>query len=609
MVSLDIRSDPFDPSAIVDDDGSLRPKLKAKAKARLPRAERKELERARKQRLLQLQQQILSSNGKKIPKKNGPSASGMSAAASRRKHNYSQRQPVLESSPGPNEGRYDLHSTALPTLIPDTTSADDVIRAIKRAQNLHDVHDLRAIKRFIVEQASESFAYGFRGSMLARLAVAALHINATDLAEQALRARSECTSATARLPLESAAIVRGLLRTHNVTAALRLLEDELPLPLESQVENWGDARIYEQLIFRASALASVASRHFFEGEPAMAVLACHQMARVGPLLRKSKNAAASSGISSSALSQENVKLPWERLLNGAGQCESARRGGLLKSLSSSNANEARIPLPKGEQLPCNVAYSVLNAMTTFPSVENSDRLYELLANVLVRRVIFVAGAVTMEGCPVPDRGEAAFIGRSNVGKSSLVNMITNRKSLAFTSKRPGKTQQYNFFAVNDKPGREKEVKYGDIVDGERDLDSFYLVDLPGFGYAKVSDQLKEQWAALMKDYISNRSSLRVLFHLIDARHGPSTEDAAIMRLVRDCLPSFATYVVVLTKADKNVKSASTKNSGKVSRDVMNAVTDSMRENGVGHAPVILSSAETKLGRDDVWRYLRLAAEA
>lgn len=215
----------------------------------------------------------------------------------------------------------------------------------------------------------------------------------------------------------------------------------------------------------------------------------------------------------------------------------------------------------------------------------------------------------MAGCPPADRGEAVFIGRSNVGKSSLVNMVTNRKSLAYTSKRPGKTQQFNFFAVNDKPGREKEIKYGDVVEGEKDADSFYMVDLPGFGYAKVPEKQRQEWRDFMREYISTRKTLRVLFHLVDGRHGPTEEDASIMKQVSEDLPSYATYVVVLTKADKNVKAASQQNPGKVSNEILDGLRQTMRENGLSSAPVIQTSAETKLGRDDMWRYLRLAAEA
>merc|ERR1712194_552193 len=116
----------------------------------------------------------------------------------------------------------------------------------------------------------------------------------------------------------------------------------------------------------------------------------------------------------------------------------------------------------------------------------------------------------------------------------------------------------------------------------------------------------------MGEYMENRQNLKVVFHLIDSRHGPIDEDANIMKQVGETMPDNVEYVVVLTKADKNVKGNAAKNGsnkpGKVSIDVMNKVREVMRENKVGNAPVLLTSAENKLGRDEVWRYLRKAAE-
>lgn len=313
----------------------------------------------------------------------------------------------------------------------------------------------------------------------------------------------------------------------------------------------------------------------------MAVLALQMMADLGPIAREAK------------LGPATLNIPWLRLLQGAAQCESGRRSGSVATETT--------------DLPVNLAYSVLSAMSTFPS-DNDDPTYEALSNALVRRVLFVTGAVSMDGLPKADRGEAVFIGRSNVGKSSLINMITNRKSLAYTSKTPGKTQQFNFFAVNDKPGREKEIKYGDVMAGEKDRDSFYLVDLPGFGFARVPEAQRREWSSFMASYLSKRKTLRVVFHLIDSRHGPIDEDGRIMKQVGESLPKNVAYVVVLTKADKNVKGNTKDRFGKVSRNVMEAVRTVMRENNVGNAPVLLTSSESKLGRDDLWRYLRLAAE-
>ena len=112
----------------------------------------------------------------------------------------------------------------------------------------------------------------------------------------------------------------------------------------------------------------------------------------------------------------------------------------------------------------------------------------------------------------------------------------------------------------------------------------------------------------MSQYITTRKTLRVLFHLVDARHGPTEEDSKIMKLVGEILPKQVTYIVVLTKADKNVKGASKINGGKVTQTVMQKLRDTMNQYKVGKSPVILTSSETKLGRDDLWRYLRRAAE-
>lgn len=500
----------------------------------------------------------------------------------RRKHNFAERMQILEKKKRGASGNYDLNSNAISALTASSTP-DDVTRAIKRAQNLHDVQDLATIERFLLEQTDETFAYGYRGSLLSRLAVAALHMNNHRLARLALDERRRHHRMSV-LPLESAAIIRGLLRVHNVTDAQFVLDDELPLPTDHQ--DLTDPEIKDALKHRALALASFASRHFFENEPSLAVLGCRKLVDMGPMVVKS------------GMTDEEIGMPWSRILKGAAQCEAGRRDGSVQPCAGVEI----------QSMPCNLVYAVLNAINSFPPM-NSDTVYEQLSNALIRRVVFVTGAIDMSKCPPADRGEVVFIGRSNVGKSSLVNMVTNRKSLAYISKRPGKTQQFNFFAVNDKAGVEKEIKYGDTVEGEKDADSFYMVDLPGFGYAKVPDAQKQKWREFMHLYITKRPTLRVLFHLVDARHGPTEEDAAIMRQISEDKPPHVHYVVVLTKADKNVKGAAATNTGKVSRDVMKLVEKTMGENGVAKFPVILSSAQTKLGRNEIWKYLRRAAEA
>ena len=139
---------------------------------------------------------------------------------------------------------------------------------------------------------------------------------------------------------------------------------------------------------------------------------------------------------------------------------------------------------------------------------------------------FVRGVVAMDGLPPGDRLEVCFAGRSNVGKSSLINALTGRKALARASNTPGRTQEINFFALG--PDR-------------------YLVDLPGYGFAEAPRAIVERWQALMRAYLAGRATLRRAFLLVDARHGLKSVDGEIMELLDR---SAVTFQVVLTKADK-----------------------------------------------------------
>lgn len=139
---------------------------------------------------------------------------------------------------------------------------------------------------------------------------------------------------------------------------------------------------------------------------------------------------------------------------------------------------------------------------------------------------FVKGVVAMSGLPAADRIEVCFAGRSNVGKSSLINALTGRKGLARASNTPGRTQEINFFTAGE---------------------DHYLVDLPGYGFANAPVPVVEKWQKLLKQYLSGRQNLRRAFVLIDARHGIKKVDADILSLLDSAA---VTFQVVLTKADK-----------------------------------------------------------
>ncbi|MBA4701180.1 MAG: YihA family ribosome biogenesis GTP-binding protein [Ruminococcus sp.] len=171
--------------------------------------------------------------------------------------------------------------------------------------------------------------------------------------------------------------------------------------------------------------------------------------------------------------------------------------------------------------------------------------------------------------PDNDKPEIAFAGKSNVGKSSLINALMNRKSYARISSTPGKTQTINFYNINEE---------------------MYLVDLPGYGYAKVSEKEKAQWGKLIERYLHGSRQLRAIFLLIDIRHEPSANDKMMYRWIVD--QGFKP-VIIATKLDK-LKRSQVQKHVKMVREGLELEKDSV---------VIPFSSATKQGRDEIWEFV------
>lgn len=189
----------------------------------------------------------------------------------------------------------------------------------------------------------------------------------------------------------------------------------------------------------------------------------------------------------------------------------------------------------------------------------------------ITKAEFVQGSTDYAKSPATTKPEYAFIGRSNVGKSSLINMLTGSPKLAKVSQKPGKTQEINHFIIND---------------------AWYLVDLPGYGYAKVSQTERAKWEKMIDNYLLKRENLHCVFVLIDSRHEAQKSDLEFMRwLAENGVP----FIILFTKIDKQSKA-------KTQQHIDNYVTR-MLEEWEEMPPYFITSANTREGRDEVLSYI------
>ena len=189
----------------------------------------------------------------------------------------------------------------------------------------------------------------------------------------------------------------------------------------------------------------------------------------------------------------------------------------------------------------------------------------------IKKAEFLTSSSKPNQCPEANKPEYAFIGRSNVGKSSLINMLCDRNSLAKTSSTPGKTQLINHFNINDQ---------------------WYLVDLPGYGYAKVSKTLRKEFKLLIDNYLRHRSNLMCLFILVDSRHKPQKVDLEFMHQMGMWgIP----FVIVFTKMDKLKPSEKEEN--------INEYKKALLEEWEELPQIFLTSAEKKEGKDEILNFI------
>lgn len=189
----------------------------------------------------------------------------------------------------------------------------------------------------------------------------------------------------------------------------------------------------------------------------------------------------------------------------------------------------------------------------------------------IKTITYLQSVVDWKKCPTPSLPEYAFIGRSNVGKSSLINMLANNNKLAKISSTPGKTQTINHFLVNNE---------------------WYLVDLPGFGYAKISKKMREKWVGMIHDYITQRENLQLIFILVDSRLEPQKIDLEFINKMGDL---FIPFALIFTKSDKLSATQIVRN--------VDFFKKTLSESWDELPPMFISSAETGNGKEEILNFV------
>jgi GTP-binding protein len=202
--------------------------------------------------------------------------------------------------------------------------------------------------------------------------------------------------------------------------------------------------------------------------------------------------------------------------------------------------------------------------------------------MIIQSATYLISSPEYTKCPKADRPEYAFIGRSNVGKSSLINMLADNHKLAKTSGSPGKTQLINHFDIKSFAGNTAAGK----------PDAWYLVDLPGYGFAKVSQNQRKQWEKMIEDYLRKRENLLNIFVLIDSRHSPQQLDLDFVNKLGEWEIPFC---LVFTKADKETQRVVAKN--------VKDFLDAMRKTWQFLPRSFVTSAEKKMGRDKMLQFI------